>query len=327
MKYRVFATRPMPQAVLDFLAPHCDVQMQSEDAPVPPDDLERICREQKIEGLLVAGGRVPAELVRAAAQLRVVANCSVGYDNVDLEECTKRGILVTNTAGSLDDTTADLAFALLLAVARRLGEAEQFLRAGRWKHWRFSLLMGSDVHHKTLGIYGFGNIGRVMARRGAGFSMRILYHSRRRAPESVERELGAEYRDRESLIRESDFLSLHVPLTLETTHLIGERELAWMKPTAFLINTSRGQVVDEAALAAALKAGRLAGAGLDVFEHEPKVHPELLKIENNVVLLPHIGSATEETRTRMAMQAARNLLAALAGERPPNLINVDALRP
>ena len=325
MKYHVFATRPMPQPVLDFLAPQCNVQMQDQDVPVPPDELERICREQKIEGLLVAGGRVPAELIRAAAQLRVVANCSVGYDNVDLAECTKRGILVTNTAGSLDDTTADLAFALLLAVARRVGEAERFLREGQWKHWRFSLLMGADVHHKTIGIYGFGNIGRIMARRATGFSMRILYHSRHRAPESVEREPGAEYRDREALIRESDFLSLHVPLTVESRHLIGERELGWMKPTAFLINTARGPVVDEEALVSALKAGRLAGAGLDVFEHEPQVHPELLKIDSNVVLLPHVGSATEETRTRMAMQAAKNLLAALAGERPPNLINTEAL--
>jgi len=325
VKHRVFATRPMPQTVLDFLAPHCDVQAPDQDVPIPVGELARICHEQKVEGLMVAGGAVPAEVIHEAAQLRVVAGCSVGYDHIDLAECTKRGILVTNTAGSLDETTADLAFALLLTAARRVGEAERFLRGGQWKHWGFGLLWGADVHHKTLGIYGFGNIGRVMARRGAGFSMRILYHSRHRASESVEREMGAEYRDREALIREADFLSLHVPLTPETRHMIGERELGWMKPTAFLVNTSRGQVVDEEALVAALKAGRLAGAGLDVFEREPQVHPELLKMEN-VVLLPHIGSATEETRTRMAMQAAENLLAAFAGERPPNLINTEALR-
>jgi len=325
LKHQIFATRPMPQRVLDFLSPHCDVQEPDEDVPVPPEDLARICREQKIEGLVVAGGSIPAEVIREAAQLRVVASCSVGYDHINLEECTKRGILVTNTAGSLDDTTADLAFALLLAAARRLGEAERFLRDGQWQHWKFKMLWGADVHHKTLGIYGFGNIGRVMARRGSGFSMRILYHSRHRVPQAVERELGAEYRDRETLIRESDFLSLHVPLTPETHHMIAEREFGWMKTSAFLINTARGPVVDEEALVTALKAGRLAGAGLDVFEREPKVHPELLKMDN-VVLLPHIGSATEETRTRMAMQAASNLLAVFDGKRPPNLINTEALK-
>lgn len=287
---------------------------------MPSQELAQVCREQKIEGLMVAGPRVTAELLEEATHLRAVAQMGVGYDNIDLAACTARRVIVTNAAGCLEETTADLAFALLLAAARRVVEADRFVREGRWTQWQWELLWGADVHHKTLGLYGFGNIGQAVARRAAGFSMRIIYHARRRVREDLERELEAQYVDRETLIRESDFLSLHVPLTAETGRLISARELGWMKPTAFLINTARGRVVDEVALVEALQEGRIAGAGLDVFEQEPKVHPELIKLPN-VVLMPHVGSGTAETRTRMAATAAENLLVALAGRRPPNLIN------
>jgi len=284
--------------------------------------LAESCRE--VEGLLVVGARVNEDVLRQAAKLRVVANCGVGYDNIDVAACTARRIVVTNTPGVLTETTADLAFALLLALARRVVEGDQYVRQGHWKQWTWHLLWGADVHHKTLGLYGFGRIGQAMARRGRGFSMRILYHARHRVAADVERQCEAEYVERETLLRESDFLSLHVPLTSETRHLIAARELGLMKPSAFLINTARGKVVDEEALVAALKARQIAGAGLDVFEKEPHAHPALAQLAN-VVLAPHVGSATEETRFKMAMLAAENLVAALDGRRPPNPVNPEVM--
>ena len=321
MKPKIFVTRPIPSAVLDHLAARCDLQVHPEDAALKPGPLGEACREA--EGLLAVGVRVNQEVLSQASKLRVVANCGVGYDNIDVAACTARRIVVTNTPGVLTDTTADLAFALLMAAARRVVECDGFVREGRWQRWEFGMLWSADVHHKTLGIYGFGRIGQAMARRGVGFGMRILYHSRRRAPEDLEREIGAQFVDRETLLRESDFLSLHVPMTGETHHAIGARELSLMKPTAFLINTARGKVVDEEALVAALEAKKIAGAGLDVFEHEPHLHPKLAGL-TNVVLMPHLGSATGETRFKMAMLAAENLLAALDGRRPPNLVNPEA---
>lgn len=319
-KPRIFITRPLHPAVLEHLAARCDVQFHSEGTPLRPGPLGEACCDA--DGLLVVGVRVNEETLKRASRLRVVANCGVGYDNIDVAACTARRIVVTNTPGVLTDTTADLAFALLLAVARRVAECDRFVREGRWQKWAWELLWSADVHHKTLGLYGFGRIGQAVARRGRGFGMRILYHARRRVDESIERELGGECVDRETLLRESDFLSLHLPLTSETRHLIGARELELMKPTAFLINTARGKVVDEEALVAALSAKRLAGAGLDVFEHEPHVHPGLVGMPN-VVLMPHLGSATAETRSKMAMLAAENLLAALDGRRPPNIVNPE----
>ena len=262
------------------------------------------------------------EVLQQAPKLRVVSNTGVGYDNIDVAACTRRRIPVTNTPGVLTETTADLAMALLLAVARRMVEGDRFVRDGQWREWKWDLLHGVDVHGKTLGLLGFGRIGQAMARRGRGFSMRILYHARHRVAESMERELEARYVDRDTLLGESDFLSLHLPLTPETRHVIGAKEFALIKPTAFLINTARGAVVDEEALAEALKAHRIAGAGLDVFEREPWVHPALLEMKN-VVLMPHVGSATAETRLKMAMLAAENLLAALDGRRPPNVVNPE----
>ncbi len=291
-----------------------------EDAALKPEQLAERCRD--VEGVVVSGTRLTEEVLNQASKLRVVANAGVGYDNIDVGACTRRGIAVTNTPGVLTDTTADLAFTLLLAVARRVVEGDRLVREDRWQRWEWGMLHGADIHHKTLGLYGLGRIGQAMARRGRGFSMRILYHARRRVPEAIERELAAQYVDGDTLLRESDFLSLHVPLTEETRHLVRAPELALMKPTAFLINTARGVVVDEEALVQALQAGKIAGAGLDVFEREPQVHPALLKM-NNVVLMPHVGSATAETRLKMAMLAAENLLEALAGRRPPNLVNPE----
>jgi len=294
--------------------------MHPADIALKPAQLAEACRE--VEGLLAVGARVNEEVLSQAGKLRVVANCGVGYDNIDVEACTRRKIVVTNTPGVLTDTTADLAFALLLAVARRVVEGDKFVRAGRWERWEFGMMWGADVHHKTLGVWGFGRIGQAVARRGRGFEMNILYHSRRRASLALEGELAARFVGRETLLRESDFLSLHVPHAPETQHLIGAREFALMKPTAFLINTARGKVVDEEALVAALKSKTIAGAGLDVFEHEPHLNPEMPRLDN-VVLLPHVGSATGETRLKMATLAAENLLAALNGRRPPNVVNTE----
>jgi glyoxylate reductase len=320
LKPNIFVTRPLPQRALDQLAAHCEVEVHPADSALKPPQLAEACRE--IEGLLAVGVRVNEEVLAQAAKLRVVANCGVGYDNIDVAACTSRKIVVTNTPGVLTDTTADLAFTLLMAAARRVVEADRFVREGRWQRWEFGMMWGADIHHKTLGIWGFGRIGQAMARRGRGFDMKILYYSRRRAGEALEREIGARFVDRDTLLGESDFLSLHTPMTPETHHLIGAEELKLMKPSAFLINTARGKVVDEEALVAALKAKTIAGAGLDVFEHEPHLHPELAKLDN-VVLLPHVGSATGETRLAMAMLAAENLLAVLEGRRPPSAVNPE----
>jgi len=317
---KVFVTRPLPAPALELLALQCEVVVHPEDAALAPPELAERCRDT--QGLLVVGARVNQEVLSHAPNLKVVANCGVGYDNIDVMACTQRGIVVTNTPGVLTDTTADLAFALLMAVARRVAEGDRLVRDGRWQRSEWGLLWGADIHHQTLGLYGFGRIGQAMARRGRGFLMRIIYHDALRASDVIERELGAEYVDRDTLLREADFLSLHVPLTPETHHLIGARELSLMKPTAFLINTARGKVVDEEALVAALKSRAIAGAGLDVFEQEPHLHPELPKLEN-VVLLPHVGSATAATRLKMALLAAENLLAALEGRRPPNIVNPE----
>lgn len=323
-KPKVFATRPLPAVVLTFLEPHCTVISAPEDAPIATEELARICRDQNIEGLLSSGTQITGDLLQKTPSLRVVAHMGKGVDHIDLAACTARGVLVTNTLGAPEEATADLAFALMLAVARRVVEADRFVREGRWVAWGWSMFWGANLYGKTIGIYGFGTIGQAMARRAAGFSMRILYYQRRRAAENAERELKAQYTEAETLIREADFLTLHTPLTAETRHLISRRELGWMKPTAFLINTSRGPVVDEEALVNALKEKRLAGAALDVFEHEPQVHPELLAMRNTV-LAPHLGSATGETRTRMAMQAAENLVAAFEGRTPPNALNPEVL--
>ncbi len=321
-KPKVFVTRPLPSGALEELAARTELIVRGQDAPLTAEEFAAGCRDA--EGLLLVGHRITAESLEHAPRLRAVSTPSVGYDNVDLAACTARGIAVANLAGVLEDTTADLAFALLLAVARRIVEGDRYVREGRWQAWQFGLLHGEDIHGRTLGLYGFGRIGQAVARRARGFSMRILYYQRRRVSPAIERALEAQFVDRQRLISESDFLSLHVPLTPETHHAIGSSELAMMKPTAFLINTARGKVVDEEALVQALTRRTIAGAGLDVFEHEPHVHPALLTLPN-VVLMPHVGSATGATRFEMARHAARNLLDLLEGRRPATLLNPEAL--
>jgi lactate dehydrogenase-like 2-hydroxyacid dehydrogenase len=278
-----------------------------------------------VEAIIPMGAHpIPEPVIAAAPRLRIVAVAAVGYNIVDVGAATRRGILVTNTPGVLTDTTADMAWALMLGVARRVPESDRFVRAGKWTGVYWSQLMGADVHGTTLGVIGLGRIGQAIARRAQGFGMRVLYHKRTPDPEAA-RSVGAEYRTKADLLRESDFVVLSIPLTPETRHLIGAAELALMKPTAFLVNVARGPVVDEAALVEALRAKRIAGAGLDVFEDEPKLHPGLLGLEN-LALTPHIGSASGATRRRMATRAAENCIAALEGHRPPDLVNPDAWR-
>ena len=312
MPDRVLVTREIPEAGLRLLADF-DVTILAERPPTRDELLEAVRGTSGV--LSTATENMDGAVMDAAGEgLRVIANMAVGYDNIDVEAAGERGIVVTNTPGVLDETTADVAFMLVLAAARRLGEGERLLRAGKWEWWGPKQLRGLDVWGKRLGIVGIGRIGRAVARRGRGFGMEILYHNRSRK-EDAENELGARYLDLDDLLRESDFVSIHTPLTDETRHLISERELGLMRETAVLVNTSRGPVVDEGALAAALAEGRIFAAGLDVYEEEPKVHPELLELEN-VVLAPHVGSATIDTRDKMATLAAENLAGVLRGEEP-----------
>ncbi len=320
MKPRVYITRPVGSEAINILATRCDVTCREQDLPLPPAELAEALRE--MDGLMIAGARLPAEVVAQASRLRAVSSVGVGYDNLDLAALTARRIPVTNLVGVVEETTADLAFALLLAAARRLPECDRYVREGQWRFWQWTLLWGADVFGKTLGLYGFGNIGQAVARRARGFNMRILYCSRRPAAEAIEQALGAQRVDRDTLFGESDFVSIHVALNPETRHSVGAAELARMKPSAYLINTARGPVVDEEALAEALQRHAIAGAGLDVFEQEPHVHPTLLGLPN-VVLAPHVGSGTAETRARMARVAAQNLLDLLDGKRPRTLLNPE----
>ncbi len=268
--------------------------------------------------------KITPDLMAAIPGLKVISNVAVGFDNIDIPAATKLNIVVTNTPDVLTQTTADLAFALLLGAGRRIGESERYLRAGRYKEWRIDLLTGWDIWGATLGLFGLGRIGQAVARRARGFNMRVIYWDPDRKSEEIEHDLGVEFVAREELITESDFLSLHCALTAETHHLIGASELKNMKVTAVLVNTSRGPVVDEAALAEALESKTIAAAGLDVFEQEPKVHPKLMQLEN-VLILPHIASASIATRTRMCTMAAENMVIGLAGGTPPNIVNVEVL--
>ncbi len=268
--------------------------------------------------------KVNEELLSAAPKLRIAANVAVGYDNITVADCTKRGVAATNTPGVLDETTADFAWTMLMAVARRLGEGEALARSGKWKGWDLDQLVGADVWGKTLGLVGFGRIGRAVARRAAGFQMKVIYYDSVRVPLDVERGYRVECRDLSTLLGESDFVSVHVPLLQETRGLFNAKTFAQMKPTSFLINTSRGPVVEETALVHALENKKIAGAALDVYENEPAIHPGLQR--PNVVLTPHIASASLETRTRMACMAAENVVALFKGRRPPNILNPEVLK-
>lgn len=327
MDTRVYVTRGLLGNALQTLHD----AFGADRVTVFPDD-RVIARGELLAGVKGATGilsmlteRIDAEVFDAAGpQLKAVANFAVGYNNIDVDEATRRGVLVCNTPDVLTETTADLAFALMLGVARRFRDSEAYLREGRWTSWSPSLLLGRDVYGKALGIFGLGRIGQAVARRARGFGMRVLYHNRSRVAAALESDLGARYVDKATLLAESDFVSIHCPLTDETRHAFGADEFRAMKASAILVNTARGPIVDEAALAAALQRGNIWGAGIDVFEKEPAIHPDLLEC-TNALLLPHIGSATGETRAKMAELAAENLVACLTGKRPPNCVNPEVL--
>ena len=322
-KPKVYSTHQLFEPARNILDANCDMQYWTDSERPPRDEVLRHVKDK--DGLIcLLTEKVNEEFLRAAPKLRIASNVAVGYDNIDVDACTKRGVVVTNTPGVLDETTADFAWTLLMAVARRVAEGEALARSGNWRGWNLDQLCGADVWGKTLGIVGFGRIGRSVARRASGFQMKIIYTDAVRASEEVEKSVNAEFCDMNSLLAASDFISLHVPLLPETRGMFNGPKFLRMKPTAFVINTSRGPVIDEAALIAALENKKIAGAALDVFENEPFLHPGLKR--SNVVLTPHIASASLETRTKMAVMAANNIVAMFNGQRPPNILNPDILK-
>lgn len=325
---KILVTQKVPDPAYPLLEAIGKIDANREEGVIWPDQelLSRAPGHDYLYCLLtdIIDERLLKVCVEASPRLKMVANMAVGFNNIDVEAATRLGVAVSNTPGVLTDTTADLSFALLMAAARRMAEAERFLRAGRFTGWGPLLFCGAEVHHATLGLVGAGRIGKAMARRANGFAMRVLYYSRHRMPPAEEAEYHATYLPLDELLQQADFVSIHAPSTPETYHLIGERELQLMKSDAILLNTARGPLVDEKALVRALQSGKIAGAGLDVFEREPEVEPELLTLEN-VVLLPHIGSASLKTRTLMATMASENLVAHAQGRRPPNILNSEVL--
>jgi gluconate 2-dehydrogenase len=319
MKPRILVTREVFTDVLDFLARTFDVSSNQGDTPMSPEALAQALADK--EGALTTlSERIDSALLAKCPKLKAVCNIAVGFNNIDLEACRERGVMATNTPGVLDASTADFTWALILATSRRVTEAEAWLRAGQWHGWKLKQILGTDVHHATLGILGMGRIGQAVARRAHGFDMTVLYHNTRRLSAEVEKSCHAAYVSMDELLARSDILTLHTPYSPATHHLIGAKELSRMKSTAILINAARGGVVDDTALVEALKRGTIAAAGLDVFENEPRLNPEFLNLKN-VVLTPHIASSTEATRHKMAMTAAENLVAALTTGKPPNLLN------
>jgi len=318
---KVFVTRGVFEQAIRFLADHVEVEGNATDRILLPGELHSGARDA--DGVLsLLTDRIDAAFFDACPRVRVVSNFAVGFNNIDIDAANRRRVLVTNTPGVLTETTADFAWCLLLAAARRVVEGDRFTREGRFTAWGPKLFLGHDVFGKTLGIIGMGRIGQAVARRAAGFGMTVIFHDTQPVPETVTRELGARAVSLGDLCRRSDFISVHVPLLPETHHLLDGAAFQAMKPTAILVNTSRGPVVDERALAHALESDQIAGAGLDVYEREPAIEPALLE-SDKIVLAPHIASASHETRLRMCMMAAGNLVAGLRGERPPNLVNVD----
>jgi glyoxylate reductase len=316
---KVYVSFWLPEAPLNALREKHAVVVNENPTLPSPDEL--VAQLSEADAFLCVGSKVDKGVLdRVGPQLKIVANWGVGYNNIDADYAAQKGIMVTNTPDVLTETTADMAWALLMGVARRVVEADAYVRAGQFQGFKPFAMMGSDVWGKTIGIAGFGRIGQAVGRRALGFRMKVLYYDSRQLDSESERALSATYTDIDTLVKESDFVSLHVPLIPETHHLINKERLALMKPTAFLINAARGPVVDEVALLEALKEKRIAGAGLDVFEKEPELTPGLAELAN-VVLAPHIGSGTWETRTNMGHVAVRNILAALEGATPPNLVN------
>ena len=326
MKKNILVARRVFDSVLERLRVHFEVDTNQDDLIWSKAEL--IARLQGMDGAFItASERIDAELLDACPQLRAVCNMAVGYNNIDLDACTARGVLASNTPDVLTETTADFGFALMMAAARRMAEGEHFLRRGEWDKWAVDLLAGSDIHGTTLGLLGMGRIGRAIAKRGAlGFGMQVIYHNRSRLAPELEQESGARYVSKEALLQQSDHLLLVLPYSPAVHHVIGAAEIALMKPTATLTNIARGGVVDEVALAEALSKRQIAAAGLDVFEGEPAVNPVLLTLPN-IVLTPHIASATVKTRLAMADLAADNLIAVLTGGVPPTPLNGQVLQP
>ncbi|MHA2378498.1 MAG: 2-hydroxyacid dehydrogenase [Candidatus Thorarchaeota archaeon] len=328
MTKKVFITRMIPDIGLDAIDAEFETTVWEQE--MPPSKSEIIQNARECSGIVtLLSDPIDTEVIEFLPLLKVISQYAVGFDNIDISAATRRGIIVTNTPGVLTETTADLAWTLIMSACRRITEADRYVRDGEWKvAWGPKMLLGRDVHKATLGIIGLGRIGRAVARRATGFSMKILYHSRTKNDESVEieRETGAERSDLETLLQESDVITIHVPLSEDTRNMIGSHEIAMMKPGAVLVNTSRGSVVDEDALYQSLKSGHLGGAGLDVFRHEPvSLQNPLLELPN-VVVVPHIGSASIATRDRMAQICAGNLIAALQGVVPPNIVNPEVIQ-
>ena len=322
---KVLVTRPLPGGALELLSQHAEVSLRQDELPPSPVELRRLARG--CHGLLtLLTDRVDARLLDSAPELVVVSNMATGFDNIDVAAASQRNVLVTRTPGVLTETVADFTFGLMLAAARHIAEADRYVRAGRWQTWGPSLFLGQDVHGATLGIVGLGGVGAAVAQRARGFGMRTVYYSRTRKP-ALERRYRLTYAPLDELLRQSDIVTLHLALTPETHRIIGRRELRLMKDTAILVNTGRGPLVDQAALYAALKAGWIAGAALDVTDPEPLPADDPLLTLDNVVIAPHIASASTATRSRMAMLAAENLLAALAGHIPKDAVNREIARP
>lgn len=322
MKPSILVTRLLPEKGMEMLRKRYSIAVNPDDRVMTRDEILRDIKDK--DGLLcLLTDSIDGEIMDCSSKLRIISNYAVGYNNIDVAAASDRGIMVTNTPGVLTDTTADFAFALLMAIARRLPESERLARAGKFKGWGPTFMQGDDVHGKTLGIVGMGRIGKVMARRASGFDMTVIYNSTHRLPAEEEAQLKAGFVSFDELLRRSDFVSIHVPLSEKTHHLFGEKELSTMKKGSYLINTSRGPVIDEKAIVKALERGTLKGAALDVYEHEPAIEPGLLNLEN-VILAPHVASATIETRSRMAVMAAENLIAAFEGRVPEYLVNPEA---
>ncbi len=321
MTRKILVTKPIFPEAIEFLRSRAEVDLNTDDRTLSRAEL--IDRLRNVDGVVtLVTDTLDTDIFEAVPNLRIVSNVAVGLNNIDIAAATKFGVLVTNTPGVVTESTADFAWALLMAAARRVAEADRFVRSGKWTVWKLQTLLGLDIHGKTLGILGFGNIGKAVARRAKGFGMTIQFcGSGRQIPESECD--GASEVSMQTLLSTSDFISVHVPLLPSTKHLLGDAEFAQMKATCIFVNTSRGPVVDEKALVRALQTGRIGGAGLDVFEREPEVEPELLEFDN-VVLAPHIGSASKETRLRMCIMAMENALAGVKGERPPHLVNPEA---
>ena len=316
---KVYVTRPVFDEALERLRGAVAVEINPVDRVLSPAELKS--KLHGVDGAITfLTDVIDGNLLYEEPLLKVIANFAVGFNNVDVDAATRLGVIVTNTPGVLTETTADFAWTLLMAAARRVVEADAFTRAGKFDMWRPKMFLGHDVHGKTLGIIGLGRIGQAVARRAAGFHMNIRFHDTEPISDAVITELGVDWLSLDDLLRTADFITVHVPLAPQTTHLLNDRAFALMKPSCIVVNTSRGPVIDEKALVRALQQGKIAAAGLDVYENEPAIEPELMAM-NNVVLAPHIASASHETRLKMCMMAVDNLLAALRGERPPNLVN------